>query len=112
MLTLTQAATRIALAQATMIQRFALIRLACRQEFPGLVEALELNPYLEMVSGKRGQDLRKLLKPWVKYCPFVENGIMRFGERLQRLDEAPHRASTNWLFNRTNCEFLASEERT
>ena len=65
----------------------ALISLSQRQEFPGLIEALKLYPYYEIAAGKCGKELKKLLKPLVKYCPFVENDLMRLGGRLQRSEE-------------------------
>ena len=49
-----------------------------------------MNTYHEIASAKRGQDLKKLLKPLAKYYPFVENGIMRLGGRLQRSDDMRH----------------------
>ena len=60
----------------------ALISLSQRKEFPGLIEALKLYPYYEIAAGKCGKELKKLLKPLVKYCPFVENDLMRLGGRL------------------------------
>ena len=66
------------------------------------MQALKLNPYHEIASGKRGQYLRKLLKPLVRYCPFVENGIMRLGGRLQRSDE-PYNMKQPIKLLRTNC---------
>ena len=44
----------------------ALIFLAQRQEFSGLVEALEPHPYHEIEFRKCGKDLKPLLKPIVK----------------------------------------------
>ena len=55
-----------------------------RQEFPRLIEALKLYSYYEIAAGKCGKELKKLLKPLVKYCPLVENDLMRLGGRLQR----------------------------
>ena len=66
----------------------ALISLAQRQEYPGLVEALALHPCSEIASGCHGREIKDELQPLIKYCPFVENNIMRIGGRLQRSDEA------------------------
>jgi len=52
----------------------ALISLTQRKEFP--------HPFHEIASGRCGSELKKLLKPLVKYCPFVKKGIMRLGRRL------------------------------
>ena len=65
----------------------ALIALAQRQEFPGIVEALSTHPYHQLFSGKHGSSLQILIKPLIKYCPFVGNGVMRIGGRLQRSNE-------------------------
>ena len=64
-----------------------LISLAQRQEYPGLVEVLQLYPYSEVASGHLDKVLKEELRSLVKFCPFVENGVMRIGGRLQRSDE-------------------------
>ena len=61
-----------------------LIALVQTQEFPGLVEALASHPYYEVAAGERETELQGQLKPMLKCCPFVENGILRVGRRLQR----------------------------
>ena len=66
---------------------FVLISLAQRREYPGLVEVLQLYPYSEVASGRLGKALKEELRSLVKFCPFVENGVMRIGGRLQRSDE-------------------------
>ena len=66
----------------------ALISLAQRQEYPGLVEALQLYPYSEVAFGRLGKALKEELRSLIKFCPFVENGVMRIGGRLQRSDES------------------------
>ena len=66
----------------------ALISLAQRQEFGGLVKALERHLYHKIDSGECGKDLKRLMKPILKYCPFVEAGILRIGGRLQRSGES------------------------
>ena len=55
----------------------SLIALAQRQEFPGLVEALASYPYYKMAARERGTKLQEQLKPMLKCCPFVENGLLR-----------------------------------
>ena len=61
-----------------------LIRLVQLQEFPGLVEALEQHPWHEVAKGKSGRRPKQALQPLLKYCPFVSDGVMRIGGRLQR----------------------------
>ena len=46
-----------------------------------------MNSFHKIASGKCGKDLQNLMKPLVKYCPFVKEAIMRMGGRLQRSDE-------------------------
>ena len=46
----------------------AFISLAQRQEFGDLVKALERHPYHKIESGECGEDLKRLMKPIVKYC--------------------------------------------
>ena len=65
----------------------ALISLAQRQEYPGLIEALESHPYDDIASGKLGVALKEELQPLVKFCPFVKDRVMRIGGRLQRSEE-------------------------
>ena len=65
----------------------ALISLAQRQDFPGLIEALDSKPYFKIASGDLGQELKDQIKPLIKYCPFVKNRVMRLGGRLQRSNE-------------------------
>ena len=50
----------------------ALICLVQRQEFGGLVKALEHHPYHKIESGECGENLKRLMKSIMKYCPFVE----------------------------------------
>lgn len=65
----------------------ALISLAQRQDFPGLIEALDSKPYFKIAAGDLGHELKDQIKPLVKYCPFVKNRVMRLGGRLQRSNE-------------------------
>ena len=65
----------------------ALISLAQRHEFGGLVKALERHPYYKIESGECGENLKRLMKPIVKYCPFVVEEILRIGGRLQHSGE-------------------------
>ena len=67
----------------------SLIALVQRQEFPGLVEVLASHTYYELAAGERGTEQQGQLKPMLKCCPFVENGLLRVGGRLQRSSE-PH----------------------
>ena len=69
------------------VDLLALIALAQQQEFPGLVEALELHPCYELAAEERGTDIQGQLKPMLKFCPFVENGLFRLGRLLQRSRE-------------------------
>ena len=62
--------------------------LAQRHQFGGLVKALERHPYHKFESGECGENLKLLMKPIVKHCPFVETGILRIGGRLQRSGES------------------------
>ena len=62
----------------------ALISLAQRQEYLGLIEALESHPYDDIASCKLGVALKEELQPLVKFCPFVKDRIIRIGGRLQR----------------------------
>ena len=57
----------------------SLIALAQQQEFLGLVEVLASYPYYELAAGERGTQLQGQLKPMLKCCPFVENGLLRVG---------------------------------
>ena len=66
----------------------ALICLAQRHEFGSLVKAFKRHPYHKIESGECGENLKLLMKPIVKYCPFVEAGILRIGGRLQRSGES------------------------
>ena len=66
----------------------ALISLAQRHEFGGLVKTLERHPYHKFESGECGENLKRLMKSIVKYYPFVEAGILRIGGRLQRSGES------------------------
>ena len=66
----------------------ALISLAQRREFGSLVKAFKRHPYHKIESGECGENLKLLMKPIVKYCPFVEAGIVRIGGRLQRSGES------------------------
>ena len=52
------------------------------------MKALERHLYHKIDSGECGKDLKRLMKPIVKYCPFVEAGILRIGGRLQRSGES------------------------
>ena len=61
-----------------------LIRLSQQQAFPGLVEALEISPWHDVMAGKRGVTAKTSLQPLQRFCPFVENGVIRIGGRLQR----------------------------
>ena len=62
----------------------ALIRLCQQQAFPGLVEALKIDPWYK-VAGRAGyKEMKKTLQSISKYCPFVANGVIRVGGRLQR----------------------------
>ena len=65
----------------------ALLSLAQRQEYPGLVEMLQLYPYSEVASGRLGKAPKEELRSLDKFCPFVENGVMRIGGRFQRSDK-------------------------
>ena len=62
----------------------ALIRIVQQQEFPSLVEALEQFSYHEVVNGEAGKTPKASMLPLIKYCPFVEDGVIRIGGRLQR----------------------------
>ena len=64
-----------------------LFSLSQRHEFGGLLKALESHPYHKIESGECGENLKLLMKPIVKYCPFVEAGILRISWRLQRSGE-------------------------
>ena len=66
----------------------ALISLAQRHEFGSLVKAFKRHPYHKIESGECGENLKLLMKPIVKYCPFVEAGIVRIGGRLQHSGES------------------------
>ena len=66
----------------------ALISLAQRQEYPGLVEVLQLYPYSEVAAERLGKALKEELRSLVNFCPFVESGLMRIEGRLQRSDES------------------------
>ena len=61
-----------------------LIRLSQQQAFPGLVEALEISPWHDVMASKRGVTAKTSLQPLQRFCPFVENGVIRIGGRLQR----------------------------
>ena len=65
-----------------------LFSLAQRHEFDGLLKALEGHPYHKIESGECGENLKLLMKPIVKYWPFVEAGILRIDWRLQRSGES------------------------
>ena len=72
----------------------SLITLVQRQEFPGLVEALASHPYYELTARERRTELQGQLKPMLKCCPFVENGLLHIGGHLQQLSE-PYDASNH-----------------
>ena len=61
-----------------------LIRLSQQQAFPGLVKALEISPWYEIIAGKPGATVKTSLQPLQRFCPIVENGVIRIGGRLQR----------------------------
>ena len=62
----------------------ALIRLCQQQAFPGLVEALEVDPWYEVAGRAGDKEMKRTLQSISKYCPFVANGVIRVGGRLQR----------------------------
>ena len=62
----------------------ALIRLCQQQAFPGLVKALEVDPWYKVAGRAGDKEMKRTLQSISKYCPFVANGVIRVGERLQR----------------------------
>ena len=64
----------------------ALIRLCQQQAFPGLVEALEVDPWYKVAGRDGDKEMKRTLQSISKYCPFVANGVIRVGGRLQRSD--------------------------
>ena len=62
----------------------ALIRLCQQQAFPGLVEALEVDPWYKVAGRAGDKEMKRTLQSISKYCPFVANGVIRVGGRLQR----------------------------
>jgi len=62
------------------------IHLAQGQAFPGALEALELGNCHDIDAGKHGALVKKVLTPIRKYCPFLHDGVMRIGGRLQKSD--------------------------
>ena len=62
----------------------ALIRLCQQQAFPGLVEALEVDPWYKVAGRAGDKEMKRTLQSISKYCPFVANGVIRMGGRLQR----------------------------
>ena len=61
-----------------------LIRVVQQQEFPHLVEALEVYPSHEVAKGKAGSIPKQAIQPLLKYCPIILDGVIRVGGRLQR----------------------------
>ena len=64
----------------------ALIHLCQQQAFPGLVEALEVDPWYKVAGRDGDKEMKRTLQSISKYCPFVANGVIRVGGRLQRSD--------------------------
>ena len=49
-----------------------------------LVEALEVSSWHEFMAGKCGSQAKSALQPLQKFCPTIEDGVIRIGGRLQR----------------------------
>ena len=63
-----------------------ILRLAQEEAYPGLVEALKTYPAHEVFSRKRVMLPHCSPPPIAHYCPFVADGVVRIGGRLQRAD--------------------------
>ena len=61
-----------------------MIRLAQQQSFPSIVKALEAHPWHEVAKGKGGENAKRTLQPLHNFCPFIADGVIRIGGRLQR----------------------------
>ena len=61
----------------------ALIRLSQQQTFPNLLQALEISAWHEIMAGKHGSSAKLELQPLQKFCPMMEDGVIRIGGRLQ-----------------------------
>ena len=60
------------------------IGVAQKQSFPGVLEALETGDCHEIDAEKHGVKVKKVLTPLRNYCPFLCDGVMRIGCRLQK----------------------------
>ena len=67
-----------------MTKPFNLLRLVQPKEFPGLVEALENFSWDKVLKSEAEVIPKQTMQPLLKYCPFVSDGVIRVGGRLQR----------------------------
>ena len=62
----------------------SLIRLSQQQALPDLLDTLQRVPWYEVMAGTHGDSAKASLLPLLRFCPIVQDGVIRIGGRLQR----------------------------